>query len=266
MVEEVEKVLDRREEVIEQPILDESILERFALRWDEAYYHWENDNGHPATDYMFERGFDPLSLDEWEFGYDEISDRVTFAVRDEHGRLVGFKARAHDGRHPKYLVLGDGGKEGRYGFPRYYPSRVVYGAHRVQADSEVVICEGELNAVVISGWTGIPSVAINGSYFSESHARIIRGIASKAILFLDDDSAGENAMWGWTDTKGRFHPGIVTELSPHLRIEIVPAHDRDAAQMQQDGDGEALLGLIKASETLLLRALKEKALPRQKTC
>ena len=30
---------------------------------------------------------------DWEFGWDALSDRITFAVRDVQGRLIGFKSR-----------------------------------------------------------------------------------------------------------------------------------------------------------------------------
>ena len=256
MVQEVRKLWTPAEPHGKQPILPESLIERYALRWDEAYYHWENGNGFPATDYMLKRGFDPLALDQWEFGYDELSDRITFAVRDEHGQLIGFKARAYDDRNPKYLVLGDGGGKGaRYGYERYYPSRVVYGAHRVTPGSEVVICEGELNAVAVRSLTGRPAVAINGSFFSSYHARVIQRIASKVILYLDDDSAGLNAVWGWTDTQGDWHPGIV-ELLTGVPIDIVPEHQWDAAKYQEENQDEVLKALIGDSESVFRRRLR----------
>jgi len=34
----------------------------------------------PLGDYMFERGFEPETLEDWEFGYDSNYDRVTFAL------------------------------------------------------------------------------------------------------------------------------------------------------------------------------------------
>ena len=257
MVQEVRKVWAPPEDEGAQPILDESLIERYALRWDEAYYHWENGNGHPATDYMFERGFDPLSLDSWEFGYDEATDRITFAIRDEQSRLIGFKARAYDGRKPKYLLLGDGGGKGgnRFGFERYQPSKVVYGAHRVQPGSEVIVCEGELNAVVISGWLGAPAVAISGSHFTREHALVLRKIASKVILYLDDDDAGLDAVWGWEANDGEWHPGIV-ELLPGLPVAMVPEHQMDAADYQQKDQIDVMKDLLAASESVFRRRLR----------
>jgi len=262
MVQEVRKIWTPPDNEGEQPLLPETLIERYALRWDEAYYHWENGNGHPATDYMLERGFDPLALDTWEFGYDETSDRVTFAVRDEQGRLVGFKARAHDGRHPKYLVLGDGGGKAaaRYGYERYFPSRVVFGAHRVEPGSEVIVCEGELNAVAVRSCTGLPAVAINGSHFTGEQAMILRKIASKVTLYLDDDDAGLRAVWGWEDSEGRWHPGIV-EMLPGMPVEMVPEHQMDAAEYQEKDQIGVLKELIGDAESVFRRQLRSQHLP-----
>lgn len=233
MVAEVKKILTAQEDSIVQPILDESVLEERSVDWYEAYMEWDQTREHACWSYMFERGFEPETLADWEFGYDSICDRPVFPVRDVEGRLIGFKGRAwRDGQHPKYLVLGDGPNGGPYGFPRYYSSRVVFGAHKVEPGSEVVVCEGELNAIATNAKTGLPAVAINGSHFSEFHAKIIRRIASKAILFLDTDQAGSDAVWGWYNSRGEHHPGIVDRLRKFMPVLIAPPHAGDAASMR----------------------------------
>lgn len=251
MVEEVRKILDDQgEEIKPQPLLPEDALKRFAVDWHEAFQGYARREGHPATDYMFERGFDPYTLTEWDFGYDSNYDRVTLPIRDESGKLIGFKARAYDARHPKYLVLGDRLGAKRYGWPCYFPSRVVFGAHRIDPGQNVVVCEGELNVVALSRLK-VPAIAINGSHFSDHHARVIRKIANRAILFLDSDKAGHEAVWGWTDNHGIRHPGIVDLLAPYMHVSIVPTHESDPAAMTQEQVAECL----ENAEPALLAAL-----------
>lgn len=228
---EVRKIMYAREERVVQPRLDESLLAERAMDWRAA---WENRGIFLPADYFFERGFDPAALDSWEFGWDERSRRVIFPVRDVEGHLIGFKGRASDGRKPKYLVLGDGPGGGPYGFPRYFPSHVVFGAHRYRDGvyDPLVVCEGELNAVATSRKTARPAVAINGSYFQPFHAKIIRKIANAGvILFLDDDEAGRDCTWGHYNARGEWRPGIVELLSPHMPVLLAPAKDKDAADM-----------------------------------
>lgn len=236
-----------------QPQLDEALLDRFGVDWHAVYAALvKQADVPPVLAYMCERGFTPDTLEAWEFGYDRISGRVTFAVRDEHGTLVGFKARSTDGSEPKYLVLGDKPDwRPRYGFPLYFPSRICFGAHRVRPGGTVVVCEGELNAIAINERTGQNSVAINGSYFSGQHARIIRNYAERVILFLDHDKAGKNATWGWTDQKKNFHPGIVQQLRDHVPVLLTPHSDRDAAELS----GTEIEGLLSRAESALVREI-----------
>lgn len=257
IVDEVKKILQAADtEEKPQPVLPESALDRFETDWYAVAkaLTWPND---PADvpepfQYMQSRGFGPDVLTDWEFGYDPLSGRITFAVRDADGALIGFKARAHDGRHPKYLVLGDyPNRRSRYGWPCYFTSRVLFGANRIQPGSELVVCEGELNAIAVSSRTGRPAVAINGSHFSDRHARILRNLADKVILFLDDDKAGRDAVWGWKDSKGIHQPGIVERLKDFMPVSLVPRQEKDAAEMQ----GGEIEELLSHAESALLRSL-----------
>ena len=231
MVEEVRKILNAQEDgPAPQPVLEEDVLGNFAMDWNAAQDAWESGDGFPASDYMFERGFSAAWLEKWEFGYDPTFDRITFAVRDEHGRLIGFKGRAYDGREPKYLVLGDKPtRKTRYGWPCYFTSRVVYGAHRITTETDLVVCEGELNVVALDQKCDVPAVAINGSHFTADHALIIRRIARSVTLFMDTDTAGEDAV-----------NAIVKHLNPFMPVRIVPPHDGDPADMQPDEIHDAL--------------------------
>ena len=253
MVHEVKKILNPEDSEIPQPLLDEKLVMQHAVDWGDAERSYLIGDGFSACDYMFDRGFLPETLSKWEFGYDHKTDRVVFAVRDERGRLVGFKGRAHDGRKPKYLVLGDTPqKRGYFGWDRYFTSRVVFGAHRVPKNCPLIICEGELNVVALDQKIDSPAVAINGSHFTKDQAKIIRSLASSAILFLDSDVAGHEATWGWEDSKSILHPGIVDLLSPYMPVFIVPDHEGDPATM----DTTEIEMLIGNSESFLSLAIK----------
>lgn len=230
MTEEVRKLLDAQPLVQpENVILDPSIADRFALDWEAAHDAYERQEGHPACDYMFERGFDAPTLNLWGFGYDENSCRIVFPVCNEYGSLVGFKGRAHDGRQPKYLILGDRpNRPQRYGFTPYQISLIVFGLDRVieswsaeaTDDRTVIICEGELNVVALHQMGYTNAVAVQGSHFSNRQARLIRSYADRVILFLDSDSAGQEAT-----------ERIAQTLNPHMPVFVTPDHEGDPASM-----------------------------------
>ena len=99
---------------------------------------------------------------------------------------------------------------------------------------ELIICEGEWNAIAIWQKLNRPAVAINGSSFSITQAKIIRDLTDRAIVFLDSDEAGEMATWGWTDDRGRRHQGVVEQLSPFISVRVVPTHEGDPMDLVSD--------------------------------
>ena len=188
-----------------QPILDESELETRAIDWKQAEENYVSFGSAYPVDYMFDRGFSADAMLDFQICWDSLSGRFAIPVRDIEGRLIGFKARAIDDRKPKYLVLGD--KEGerpRYGFALLpEPRRLRRSTSTAMSLSLIVVCEGELNAIATVQKTERPAVAINGSHFHPTHAKIIRQIAGEdgIDLFLDEDEAGLDCMWGRWDSQ-----------------------------------------------------------------
>lgn len=234
MEEEVRRAMAPPPPAISQPQLDESLLDAYVMDWCDAWCEYDQTHDESGWFSMFARGFEPETLLDWQFGWCERTQRIVFPVRDEKGSLIGFKGRVGDQRKPKYLIIGDGPDDNYWGFPRYFPSHVVFGADRYKGgiDAPVVVCEGELNAIATTQKTGRPAVAINGSYFSAFHARIIRQIARQgAILFFDDDDAGRRCTWGWRNSRGEWQPGVIDLLSPHMPVSVALGEGADAADM-----------------------------------
>jgi DNA primase len=254
MVDEVKKVMEKKEEPEQiQPILDENILEA-------THVDWENLSPHdPRLQYMTERGFFIRTLVKWNIGHDPITNRITIPVRDEEGNLIGFKARAlREEQKPRYLILGDKpNKPETYGFPCYLPSRVVFGAHSYHGKTvpSLIVCEGEFNAIAVRERAGLNAVAINGSNFTDHHARVIRSIASTAVLWMDDDEPGQQSTFGWVDNKGRYRPGIVQQLIGFMPVYITPSYEKDAARME----GHEIDNLLGKSQSALLNPKRRSA-------
>lgn len=232
--------------------------ESFGVDWRHVSKHHRNDED---VAYMLDRGLTVKTLEHWSVGYDERSDRITIPICNEQGELVGVKARALDRDvRPKYLILGDKPKPRNrrkrkpYGFRHYEKSLVVFGLHECQKnDGRLVFVEGEID--VISLWqVGIPAICTGGASMSVEQARLIRRYCDEVILFLDDDNAGSNGVWGIDTKDGEHKPGIIETLEPFVRLRLVGRHKRDPNDYLRRGEIDRVERLIsKAKPTYLLR-------------
>lgn len=233
------------------PKPDPAVLRVPADSWQEGFVN--NFTETPGYQYARGRGFEDATMSEWGFGYDWMSDRLTLPVLDVDGRLVGFKGRTLTDRKPKYLVLGDRDpNRPRYGFDPYEASEVVFGLHRNRDVTDVVICEGELNAVALAQASVPRPVALGMSYLTDRHAVLLAQEAKRAVVFFDTDSAGEAGLEGHEQTKtGQRLPGLIEKLLPFMPVFVVPDHEGDPASMRPD---EAL-ALVRAASSTLARMM-----------
>lgn len=219
------------------PVLDEkeALKRRVSWKSEEAYFKyiggedWESSDVAPFI-YMIKRGFSVDTLQDWDIGWDKISERITIPIRDVEGNLLGFKARSYN-KDPKYLVLG--GPE--YGFEPYETSQVIFGADRFKlADSKhIIVCEGELNAIAMHQHGFKNVVGISGKFISDRQINIIKSLASSVGLIFDelDDSIR-----------------AAEKLRYSIPTSVVAAHDKDPADMTRD----EVVSLLATSRSSLL--------------
>jgi DNA primase len=188
---------------------------------------------------MMSRGFTPGECEQWGIGYDEFTRRLTIPVCDPDGNLIGVKGRAwQSDRKVKYEIIGDPDPDSerakkrkrkrkkKLGFAPYEKSLVVFGLDKWGEQPRYVFVEGEID--VMSLWRmDIPALCTGGASMSETQARLIREYTDEVVLFLDNDTAGSNAVWGIEKDDER-KPGIVDLLEPFIRVRIVGPHRFDA--------------------------------------
>lgn len=124
---------------------------------------------------------------------DRFRGRVIFPLSDHRGNVVGFAGRILPKDANRDLAKYINTPETEI----YHKSKVLYGLNLTKADikrcNQVVIVEGELDA--ISSWqAGIKDVvAIKGSALTNEQARLISRLTKKVVLGLDADFAGSEA-------------------------------------------------------------------------
>lgn len=149
---------------------------------------------------LMEDGFEKRILKDFDIGYDKGAKRITFPLRDHHGRLVGISGRTiKKDEFPRYKIYkkefwpvmpGYEFKKGRilYGLDRFYTAAMNTGIK-----GPVVVCEGFKAAMwcVQCGFNN--TVAIIGSYMTKEQKILLSRVCNDAVLFLDNDQAGVNA-------------------------------------------------------------------------
>lgn len=196
-------------------IISEKEADKRRVQWSAL-----TGKGDPRLEYLLSREIHVATLEAFDVGWDEISQRISIPVRDGAGNLIGFKGRAIPPQTPRYLILG--GPE--YGFDTYEAAKVVFALDRAEG-RELILCEGELNAVAMHQKGYKNAVGISGKVLSEEQAMILRSSCDKITLIFDEEEDALKAS---------------EKLDQYMPVSIVPAHDRDPAEMRSSEISELL--------------------------
>jgi DNA primase len=127
--------------------------------------------------------------------YDRFRSRIMFPINNSTGKVVAFTGR---------IIGPESKKEGVAKYVNspettvYHKSSILFAydkAKKTIADSkEVILVEGQMDAVM-SHQSGVENtVAISGTALTEEHIKILSRFADTVILSLDKDNAGYVAM------------------------------------------------------------------------
>jgi len=167
--------------------------------------------------------------------YDRFRNRITFPIRDQRGRVLGFGARALSAdSQPKYLNSPEG--------ELYRKSHTLYGIDRARGPIAKV-----RRAIVVEGYTDVlalhqagveETVAIMGTAITPEQVAMLAGLTDLVVLALDADRAGADAMIRAQKVAG----GRGLEL----RVAAMPEGE-DPADMLQAGSVDRFLGIVDAA-------------------
>ena len=121
--------------------------------------------------------------------HDFFHNRLTLAICEPLGKIVGFGARSLDGTEPKYLNSAE--------TPVFQKGRLLYPLHIARQGLKegypVILVEGYLDAISLLQ-EGIPGVvAPLGTALTEGQATTIARFAEQVIICYDGDAAGRKA-------------------------------------------------------------------------
>lgn len=129
------------------------------------------------------------SENERKSQYDRLRDRITFPIRDQRGRVVGFGGRLLDGDGPKYLNSPE--------TPIFHKGGELYGLYQLQQvqrqPSQIVVVEGYLDVIALAQFGATYAVAALGTALTADHIRKLYRVTQKLVLCFDGDKAGRRA-------------------------------------------------------------------------
>ncbi len=212
-----------------EPLRPLSVSQREAL--EEATATYQAAVTADAARYLLARGIDRETAVTFRLG-------VVADPAPGHARFTGFLAipylghrrepralrfrclQEHDHRehgHGKYMAVAD------------EPARLFNVAAIHQADDEIHLCEGELDAILLNR-IGLPAVAVSGSHAWRAHYR--------------RDLAGFNGVWVWADPDDAGAE-LANRVTRALRTaKPVRLRDGDVTETYQAGGAQALHDLI----------------------
>jgi DNA primase len=171
--------------------------------------------------------------------YDRFRNRVTFPIRDQRGRVLGFGARAlMPDSKPKYLNSPEG--------ELYRKSHTLYGIDRARG----AIAKAR-RAIVVEGYTDVlalqqagveEAVAIMGTAITPEQIAMLAGLTETIVLALDADRAGADAMVRAQKVAGG--------KSIELRVAAMPEGEDPADMLQEQGSAERFMGLVEGAVDL----------------
>jgi DNA primase len=167
--------------------------------------------------------------------YDRFRNRITFPIRDQRGRVLGFGARAlTPDSKPKYLNSPEG--------ELYRKSHTLYGIDRARGPiakaRRAIVVEGYTDVLALQQAGVEEAVAIMGTAITPEQVTMLAGLTESVVLALDADRAGADAMIRAQKVAGG--------KSLELKVAAMPEGE-DPADMLQSSSPERFMKLVDAA-------------------
>jgi DNA primase len=124
--------------------------------------------------------------------FDVFRDRIVFPMADTSGKVVAFSGRIlhPNDKAPKYVNSPE--------TPLYKKSELLYGYDKAKTGIRTLgfslIVEGQFDVVMAHQVGYHNTVAVSGTALTLHHVQLLQRLSEKAVLALDCDRAGINAM------------------------------------------------------------------------
>ena len=218
---------------------------------------------------LLEDGFDMNLLQDMEVGFDKRNNRITYPLRDMYGNLAGLSGgRMLPTQEPKYKVyqgaeptrgihVGDFGEWFDEQFPGFKCENhdLIWNFNRVYprvsqnvsgADDTVFVVEGFKACLWMIQCGYLNTVALMGSYVSETQQRMLHRLGGDVMLLLDNDAPGRKAVQRigrllWRPLHGRL------KVVPYPQEDVQASIHDNADSQPDDYEAQGIHQMVAAS-------------------
>lgn len=162
-------------------------------------------------------------------GHEQHTGWISIPYITAMGMCVGFKFRRLDGGLPKY------------GSPTGQKAHLYNVSDTTVLSKHIVVCEGELDTVIVSGVLGIPAVGVPGVQAWKPHfAKLLSGYDT--VYIVGDNDVKEDGSNPGADFSKRVSQevlnGTIIHLPPNMDInDYYLANGADATKALLVGEG-----------------------------
>ncbi len=168
--------------------------------------------------------------------YDHFRGRLTFAIWNEQGRVVGFSARSLEAKPDtaKYVNTAE--------TPVFKKGSLLYALpfarQSMHEKKRAILCEGQLDTIALHRAGFTEAVAPQGTGFTPEQAKILRRYADKVLLAFDADGAGQKAI--------RSAIEILLPLEFEVMAITIPG-GKDPDELFKTGGAEAVAAAVESA-------------------
>jgi len=182
-----------------------------------------------------ERGLSPITLEKYGVGLTRLSFGsgaewcYTFPWFDEESKMIRYKARAIEAKQKQRLVPKGGGWS-------------LFGMNTVGDADEVVLTEGEFDAMAVYEATGKPAISLpNGAGSLPPEILPMLERFSRIYLWMDHDTAGVEAVPKFVKKLGMARTFVVSGLAKDPETGKSTVHKDANDAMRAGADLKAML-------------------------
>lgn len=165
--------------------------------------------------------------------YPRFRDRLMFPIRNNNGDVIAFSGR----------ILAPRENTGKYvnspETPLFSKSKVLFGFDRskraISKAGEAIVCEGQIDMIMIyeAGFQNV--VAGQGTAFTEFHAKMLKTVCNEVVLCYDSDNAG------YTAAEKAFK--ILSPIGLTVKVASLPQGEDPDSLLRKQGN-EALQSVL----------------------
>ncbi len=221
----IRKTRYKRDTTGEESFLPESILGAF----------------HECPNSLLDAGFSMTILDDYDIGFDDVLQRITFPLRTEWGQLIGISGRAAYGEvEPRYIIYTekDFSTFENYNRPKkdflWNLDRVYAKYLNSDAREPIIIVEGFKVCLWLIQHGYKNTAALVGNNMSKSQERLLEHLPGEFVLALDNDEAGRGGTNQIGRKLNRIPQASVKVVNPQLldRLDIHQLDELDLNGLQ----------------------------------